>query len=295
MQSIGIVICYFGQWPPWFTIFLETCRHNPTVHFLFFTDCELPERAPKNTRFTPLSLDAFSTLASDKLDLPIQVKTPYKICDFLPAYGVIFEDHLETFDFWGHGDLDVVYGDLRHFLTDDVLANHDVITTRKEYIAGHLTLFRNTGMARRLYAYSADYQTAFEQESYVSFDECHFLWYYLLAGGDLRIVTSAIDSMTHIVDRLAEEGVIRASFAPLVREVVDLQGTSLAWKVCWQQGRLYDIRRREEIMYLHFHMVKKNETFVVPTWKTIPGIFCVSEYGFSVGRRLRALTEAQTR
>ena len=42
--SIAIVLPYFGKLPNYFPLFLESCRKNPTVNWLFYTDCEvLPE------------------------------------------------------------------------------------------------------------------------------------------------------------------------------------------------------------------------------------------------------------
>ena len=157
-----------------------------------------------------------------------------------PAYGVIFEEYLKEYDFWGYGDLDVVLGDVRKFMNEEVLTNHDVIATRKEYLSGHFTVYRNTERIRRLYEESADYKKVFETETYYCFDECHFMWPYLLRGGALFEKETAIDSMTHVVKRLAEQGAIRAYFENLVRERMDLKKTTPAWKVCWDRGRLMD-------------------------------------------------------
>ena len=48
------------------------------------------------------ALDAFSTRA---------LKT-----DLRPAYGVLFEEYLDGYDFWGHCDLDVLFGRIRDHL-----------------------------------------------------------------------------------------------------------------------------------------------------------------------------------
>lgn len=42
------------------------------------------------------------------------------------------------YDFWGFGDMDVILGDMRHFITNDVLSDNDVIGNM-----GHLQIFRN--------------------------------------------------------------------------------------------------------------------------------------------------------
>ncbi|WP_371417607.1 DUF6625 family protein [Anabaena sp. UHCC 0187] len=40
-MKIAIIIVYFGQWPVWFPAFLESCRYNSSVNWLFFTDTRL--------------------------------------------------------------------------------------------------------------------------------------------------------------------------------------------------------------------------------------------------------------
>lgn len=85
MQKIVIIVPYFGSWPSWFGWFLETCRHNETVDWLFFTDCVQPASAPKNVYFRSMTLDQFNQRASEKLNLKINITRPYKICDLRPA------------------------------------------------------------------------------------------------------------------------------------------------------------------------------------------------------------------
>ena len=36
------LIPYFGRWPFWMPFFLQSCRFNPDVQWLFFTDCGTP-------------------------------------------------------------------------------------------------------------------------------------------------------------------------------------------------------------------------------------------------------------
>ena len=54
-KSIIIVIPYFGQWPDWIDLLMISCRWNPTVNWLFFTDCGVPSCAPDNVRFIEMS------------------------------------------------------------------------------------------------------------------------------------------------------------------------------------------------------------------------------------------------
>ena len=68
-------------------------------------------------------------LPPDGLRLGIEIgwNEPYKICDLRLGWGTIFRDHVADYDFFGWGDIDVIYGDLRKFLTNDVL-DHDIVS-----------------------------------------------------------------------------------------------------------------------------------------------------------------------
>jgi len=45
----------------------------------------------------------------------------------LTGGGLIFEDYVAGYDFWGHCDLDVVWGDIRKFLHTRILSDSDII------------------------------------------------------------------------------------------------------------------------------------------------------------------------
>src|SRR5262249_38799609 len=76
----------------------------------------------------------------------VTLPTPYKLCDFRPTYGLVFAEHVAGFDFWGHCDMDVVFGNIRHFLTADVLHAYN-----KVLIHGHLSLYRNSEEANNFF------------------------------------------------------------------------------------------------------------------------------------------------
>ena len=139
MQSIAIVIPYFGQWPRWFDWYLETCRYNSTIDWILFTDCNRPKNTPDNVHFHEMTLDTFNQRASEKLGLDIAITRPYKICDLRPAFAVIFERELNGYDFWAWGDTDVLYGDLRRFFSRSKLEKYDVLGLRRYRAISHLS------------------------------------------------------------------------------------------------------------------------------------------------------------
>jgi hypothetical protein len=171
MKKILICMAYFGKWPEWMDLFVETCKYNPTIDWLFFTDCPAPENASVNVRYIDMSLSDFGTLVSSKLDISIQFSHAYKICDFKLAYGVIFEDYSSGYDYIGFGDLDVLYGSMRTFLTDDVLI-YDLLSFHDYHISGHLCLMKNTTEITRIFQLIPEWKFSMEDASkYHGLDE----------------------------------------------------------------------------------------------------------------------------
>ncbi len=99
---------------------------------------------------------------------------PYKLVDLKPAYGELFQDKLGEFDFWGYTDMDVLYGDLKCWFTDDLLHQYDVITTSDRILADHLTLIRNDPDNCRLYRIPENYMEVLFDEKAHGYDEQGF-------------------------------------------------------------------------------------------------------------------------
>ena len=282
--SITLMICYFGNFPTWFNIFLETCKHNSTVRFIIFTDNKVQCSNLPNVTYKNFSLDKFNSLASEKLGLSINISKPYKLCDFKPAYGIIFEDYLKDADFWGHCDVDLIFGDIRSFITSRILSKYDVITARKEYVVGHFTLYRNTNIVNRMYEQSKDHQLVFQDQRTFSFDECNFLWWYLLNGYNILNIQSPIESMSHVIRKLSKNKIIKVYFDNMMleQEIIDPYGRKGEFqpKVSWKEGKLINIITGKKLLYFHFHFLKKCKDFDIPDWAGIPSKFMVSRKGF---------------
>lgn len=139
MKRIAIVICWFGPLPDMFPLWCKSCAANPSVDWLLFTDQE-PAQVPDNVHVHRTAFPELAALARRKLDFPdLSLETPYKLCDYKVMYGVIFEDWIKDYDFWGYCDLDMVFGDLRGFFSDEMLDRYDKLLP-----CGHLSLYRNT-------------------------------------------------------------------------------------------------------------------------------------------------------
>ena len=91
---------------------------------------------PQNVKLIFKTLEEISAAASEKLGFVVNINYPYKLCDFKPAYGFLFPELIKGYDFWGHGDIDVVYGNIRDFITDEVMQGFDIISPRPDWVPG---------------------------------------------------------------------------------------------------------------------------------------------------------------
>lgn len=169
MKSIVLINCYFGSFPNYFNLFLDSCRSNDTIDFLFFTDnlCEEYD-IPSNVRLVYTTFEELKIRIQSKFDFKISLDAPYKLCDYKVAYGYIFNDYISKYDFWGYCDVDLIFGRLRHFLTEEVLDNYDKI-----YKLGHLTIIRNTDELNSLFMIDdyVSYKKVFSTSKIMVFDE----------------------------------------------------------------------------------------------------------------------------
>lgn len=141
-NRIAIIIPYFGRFPEWFDMYLYSCSRNPFITYYFFTDCDIPDQIYPNTRFTHLTFKEYCNVVSESLNIQFEPDSPYKLCDLKPFYGVIHSDELKEYDFWGFGDIDLVYGDLSVICNDEILDRYDVISTHHDRLSGHFAIFR---------------------------------------------------------------------------------------------------------------------------------------------------------
>lgn len=233
MTKIIVVGTYYGSWPVWFPAFLLSCSSNASIQWLFFTDCQVPDVQFENIRFERLSLAQLNEIAAARLGTAVR-KGPYSQSDLRPAYGVVFADYLRGFDFWGHCDFDVIWGDVRRFLPDTVLMDHDLVSCRREFLAGHLTLWRNRPDVNELFRSVPSHRDVFRSELYFNMDEA--------------IISTFLKSQM-----AAGQCPLRVHWpAQMVRW---FRGDDSPDGWSWREGRVFDARGREQV-YLHLQEAK---------------------------------------
>lgn len=170
-NSICIVIPYFGEWPDWIDIFFDSLKRNPSIQFLFYTDCDFSGVNIPNVRFNFLTFEQYNEFINIKLNSDYKIPNAYKICDFRPLFGEIHALDFKEYDFYGWCDLDLVFGNIREFYTDSILDKYDVFSTHVDRISGHFALFRNTAKNRNMYRKIYNYRKALKNPEFVGIDE----------------------------------------------------------------------------------------------------------------------------
>jgi hypothetical protein len=171
MSKIAFIIPYFGKWPEWMPLYLDSIERNPTVDFHFITDCDTKVSSATNIFFHISTFKEYVDNAQKTLNVPIKIPNPYKICDLRPFFGIIHEDIIQDYDFFGWTDVDLLFGDIRSFYTDDILNNYDVLSSHKVRLAGHCALLRNTKKYRELGFKVYDWEKALLNPDFVGIDE----------------------------------------------------------------------------------------------------------------------------
>ncbi len=226
---------YFGRFPVWMPPFLLSCKYNPRFHFLILTDNEFPPVSPENVIFKKFSLNKLNALASKKLGITVR-KENYSQVDLKPLYGIIFEENTRGYDFWGHCDIDLIWGDLSAYITDEILTNYDIISSRKNFISGHLNLYRNKRVINELCLEIENYEYYISRPEYYLFDE-HVITAYLKEQENNGCAHKIYWKKYFAVDTGTS------------RTFTDWYG----WQ--WSKGKLFG--KRGEEAYIHFYYWKK--------------------------------------
>ena len=264
---IALILPYFGRWPDWMPAFLTTCATNPDIDWILISDCGEPASLPPNVQYRPSTLEQINQLASDKLGFPVRLARPYKLCDLKPGYGLMFCDLLKDYAFWGHCDLDILWGRLRHFLPNRHLARYDILTSRKNALAGHFCIYRNIETINRLCLEIPAWEAMLNDNatSYM-LDEAAFvdlLKNKIQNGTPLRVdwnrdvATSGSDQKpllySHETFRWKKGRPVNSAGKRVMLKHWLFRGRPMIWK----NGRTFDSYGKER-MYLHFHQLKND-------------------------------------
>lgn len=270
-HKICIIGVYFGTLPAYFPLWLKSCERNKEIDFLIYTDQKL-DSLPNNVFVKELTLNDFSMLATEKIGMCISLDKPYKCCDFKPAYGVIFENDIENYDFWGHCDFDLIFGDLVSFLSKYELDKYDKFLT-----LGHLCLYRNTVEVNnrfRLPGSVTNYKEVFTSNSSFAFDELSGMARIYQKNGFKMFSKRIFVDISTMFERYR-----MIDIYPLDKKAKNYKRQTF----CWESGKVFHEFElnskvlRDEYMYIHF---QKRPNYQIDDQLLSADAFYITNKGF---------------
>lgn len=253
--SIIIIIPYFGKWPFWMPFFIESCRANPNINWLLLGDCAGLEDLPNNVEQRFFAFVDYCAFVSECLGINFNPSNPYKLCDLKPALGFIHAADVAGHDFWGFSDLDLIYGDLRSYFSDERLRKYKVLSTHERRISGHFCLLRNEPELNSLFWKIPDFVRRAEDPKNHALDEGGFSRIFLWR----KNFPKPLFDFVGLFNRWRRVAEFKEAYSTPngVRPWTDGTQDYPAYWV-WRNGRLQNAKDGDrQFPYLHFLVWKK--------------------------------------
>lgn len=272
-----LLLPYFGKLPAHFSYFVQSCAKNPNFTWLIFTDDKSYQAAlPSNVKINHMTFSDFRQRVQSKFDFTIFLDFPIKICDFRPCFGLIFEEEIKGYDFWGHCDLDLIWGNLDSFIPQAVYLKYDKIFAR-----GHLSLYKNNDRVNQcfrgvlhdeIHHLHLSYKDILSSHIYCFFDESNHLFdihHIMLEKGDFfyqddNLVADLIPGVSSFILHTDKKHMSNRVFT-------------------WEDGRLYDCHLehgelvKREYGYCHF---QEREIAAMPDRQAVASSFLLTPQAF---------------
>ena len=165
-MKVVFLIPYFGKFNNFFQLFLNSCRENMDYTWMIFTDDNRQYFYPSNVHVFYYSFQDICKMIHEKISNEAVIDRPYKLCDYKPCYGLIFEDYIKEFDFWGYCDVDMLFGKISNFIKPEMLEKYD-----KLFFLGHCTLIRNNFDNNSIFLGEPEFKRVIKDARNHSFDE----------------------------------------------------------------------------------------------------------------------------
>ena len=168
-----VLIAHFGRLPEWFEVWLHTAKLNPGVDFHVVQETIAGSR-DGNVFFHRMSLADFNRmplLVAERCE----IKTPYKFCDYRPLIAELFPQITSSYEYWGWGDLDVIYGDILSVIGTSFDQKFDYVSTGWQGESGPLGFLRNRREVNSLWRALPDVHSKLNDAKYVRIDERQFV------------------------------------------------------------------------------------------------------------------------
>lgn len=259
MNKIIVIIPYFGKIPDYFTVWKESILKNDTIDFCMFTDNKSIVSAG-NLKVHHIAFKEYVDLISSSFDFQIVCDQPYKLCDYKPVYGYVFNEMLKDYEFWGYCDMDMIFGNIRKYITTEILDSFDHI-----FVTAHFSLYRNRKYINELFLSKGDYPEYNYDEVFKTNDACYFDEF---RGMELKCLRTKIS--------IYQNSKLFIDLSPKKSKFYNLSGQQVIFK--WDNGELKSIDTNgnsTELLYVHFQKRKMNVQINNKNkYYILPGLMC---------------------
>jgi len=270
-RRAAVIIPWFGREPRYFQAFVQSAKFSRSLDFHIFSDCISPG-VKDNVKVIHISFDDMIARVRSRLGRAVNIVHPYKLCDYKPMLADVFPEYISGYEYWGWGDIDVIYGDMDGWLEDKW--GFDVVSMRSGWLSGAFTLFRNVPEINELYKKSLMLDKVCNSLGYVNFDELAGVFSESEASQGRILMDKKHQSFTAVVFREYFNGGISLSATDAVKE--KLMGRNAIYCA---DGRVKDRSGVEHPLY-HLVCDKGSDCF---DWAdgAIPYPVYLNKWGFS--------------
>jgi len=262
-----LILPYFGSFGSWFPLYLHSLANQHTLDLLLLSDAE-PSALPPNARRVEMTFGQLRELATARLGTAVRLHRTRNICDLKPAYGMIFEEFTQGYEYWAFGDEDVLYGDLDRMLAPHLDGTADLVvpgtnsSRMQGSTQGHLTVLRNVPRTNELAISDPSYRGVLVSHEHWAYDETS--WRY----------GSEISSFTKIVKEAEARGELSIRWGLPSITHAPRRGRSYVY-----DGRTLHEDTGRELLYYHWGKMRHHKV-QWPSPEEAQNGFAFDRYGF---------------
>lgn len=171
MKELVFIIPYFGKFNNYFQLFLNSCKNNKNVDWIIYTDDKTKYDYPENIKIKYITFEEMKKKVQKKIEFLIKLEKPYKLCDYKAIYGIIFEEEIRKYKYWGHCDVDLIWGNIEKLIFP-LLEKEEY---DKLFFLGHCSIYKNDikniAFLKEMLLKNIRMREVYQNERNFSFDE----------------------------------------------------------------------------------------------------------------------------
>ena len=144
-----LINCHFGKLPEYLPFFIKSASTIKYLDFYIATNDDFSSYVDMcrrygivNVNFIKYDISDLENTVSSKLGVDYKMPSVRKICDWKTAYTFLFSDIVKDYEYWGHCDLDVIFGDVDSYL-EPLLDNYSIISGDCRRLCGPFTIYQS--------------------------------------------------------------------------------------------------------------------------------------------------------